>query len=249
MKKHSIDILCFVLSLNVYRIKPDFCRMNILIVEDETEISLAISEFISTQITFCDTATDLQEARSKIYQGSWDCILLDIGLPSGSGLELVNEIKSIHPGCIIIILSAKNSDLDKIKGLDFGADDYMTKPFSLAELQSRINAIYRRLNPTKSTTLYYEGLLLDEFNYEVRYLQNRIEITRIEFYVLRLFLSNIGKVISKSSIIESIWQEDSETISNEDILYNHIKNIRKKLVEVGARNFIQTIYGLGYKLI
>jgi DNA-binding response OmpR family regulator len=223
--------------------------MKVLIIEDETEIATAIHEFILNESNIVSVAGDIDAARKKIYEESWDCILLDIGLPSGDGTELIQEIKNIHPKCINIILSARNSSNDKIKGLEFGADDYMTKPFSLAELHARIQAIQRRITPSNMRQLTYNDLVLDENEYTLTCGAKPIVITPFEFNIIGMLLSNPEKVVRKSSMIEAIWKGEIETISSEEILYNHIKNIRKKLEKAGSQVTIKTIYGIGYKLI
>lgn len=222
--------------------------MNVLIIEDEIEIAAAISEFIINEKNNVSVANDIKEARKKIYEESWDCVILDIGLPSGDGTELIQEIKNLHPSCINLILSARNSDNDKIKGLEFGADDYMTKPFSLAELNARIKAIQRRIAPHKHE-LKYQDLYLNEKEFKLYCKSTPIDLTRFEYGIISIFLSNPERVIRKSSIIENIWKNEADSISSEEILYNHIKNIRKKLEHVQSIVTIKTVYGIGYKLI
>jgi DNA-binding response OmpR family regulator len=221
--------------------------MNVLIVEDEIEIAAAISEFIMNEKNYVSVARDIKDARKKIYEEIWDCVILDIGLPSGDGTELIQEIKNIHPSCINLILSARNSNSDKIKGLEFGADDYMTKPFSLAELNARIKAIQRRIAPQKQE-LVYQDIILNEKEFKLFCNSIPIELTRFEFAIINLLLSNPEKVIRKSSIIEAIWKNEADSISSEEILYNHIKNIRKKLENAQSVVNIKTVYGIGYKL-
>lgn len=221
--------------------------MNVLIVEDEIEIAAAISEFIVNEKNYVSVARDIKDARKKIYEENWDCVILDIGLPSGDGTELIQEIKNLHPSCINLILSARNSNSDKIKGLEFGADDYMTKPFSLAELNARIKAIQRRIAPHKKE-LAYQDIILNEKEFKLYCNSIPIELTRFEFAIINLLISNPEKVIRKSSIIEAIWKNEADSISSEEILYNHIKNIRKKLENAQSVVTIKTVYGIGYKL-
>lgn len=222
--------------------------MNVLIIEDEIDIAAGISEFIINENNNVSVARDIDEARKRIYEESWDCIILDIGLPSGEGTELIKEIKNLHPQCINLILSARNSSVDKIKGLEFGADDYMTKPFSLAELNARIKAIQRRIAPLTQPELSYQDITLHEHAFTLKCRSIAIDVTPIEFDILRMFLSNPEKVIRKSSIIESIWKDEADTISSEEILYNHIKNLRKKLENAQSIVSIKAVYGIGYKL-
>jgi two-component system, OmpR family, response regulator ArlR len=221
--------------------------VNVLIIEDEIEIAAAISEFLINEKNNVSVAQDIKEARKKIYEQEWDCVIFDIGLPSGDGTELIQEVKNLHPSCINLILSARNSNDDKIKGLDFGADDYMTKPFSLAELNARIKAIQRRITPHKNELVYLD-ISLNEKEFKVYCNAIPIELTRFEFAIISILLSNPEKVIRKSSIIEAIWKNEADSISSEEILYNHIKNVRKKLELAQSIVSIKTVYGIGYKL-
>lgn len=221
--------------------------MRVLIIEDEVSIAGAIQEYFY-EGNELQIAEDLPEARNALYTSNWDCILLDIGLPSGSGLELMSEIRNLQPNSIVIILTAKNSESDKITGLESGADDYLTKPFSMAELQTRIKSILRRLSRVQSNTLEYRGLLLKEQSHEIYFNHQLLDMTFTEFEILKLFISNVNKVITKQNLLQTIWNEKMERISSEEILYNHIKNIRKKILDAGSPDLIQTVYGLGYKL-
>ncbi|MGB6093984.1 MAG: response regulator transcription factor [Moheibacter sp.] len=223
--------------------------MKILIVEDETEMSKTIETSLEQSGYRVETAVDFKTALDKIISFQYDCILLDIGLPDGSGLDLLNELKTLKKEDAVIIISAKDSVDDKIKGLELGADDYLAKPFHLAELNARIKSVIRRKNRQEDEFLTYKNLAVDSENRIVLIDSRELILNRKEFDLLYFFLTNPGRLIAKTSIAEYVWGDHAEDSDSLDFVYSQIKNLRKKLQQHGAEIEILSIYGAGYKLI
>jgi DNA-binding response OmpR family regulator len=183
---------------------------------------------------------------NKITAYEYDCVLVDITLPDGNGLEIIKQLKSNKSKVGIIIISAKHSLDDKVLGLDIGADDYLPKPFHLSELNARIKALVRRKNFESQIEIQINEItILPE---ERRVLINKIEVilTSKEFELLLYFISNKNRVVSKSSLAEHLWGDNVDRLENFDFIYNHIKNLRKKLLDKGCVDYFQTVYGIGY---
>ncbi|MEO6683329.1 MAG: response regulator transcription factor [Ginsengibacter sp.] len=219
--------------------------MKILIVEDEKALSESICAYLSVQEYLCDVADSFETAMNKIDYCDYDCILLDITLPDGSGLEILRNLKEDKKTDGVLIISAKNSLDDKIKGLNLGADDYLTKPFHLSELNARIASIIRRKNFEGSNIIEFGNLKVDTQRKTVSVDGNSLEVTKKEYELLLYFLSNKRRIISKDAIAEHLW--DYDLSGNFDFIYTHIKNLRKKLLEAGAGDYIKSVYGMGYK--
>lgn len=220
--------------------------MNILIIEDENELANSIFNYLQNEDYSCQIAPDAQEARELIHLFSFDCILLDIMLPYGSGLDLLKELKQQNKQDGVIIISAKNSLDDKITSLQLGADDYLSKPFHLAELSARVQSIIRRRNFDGNNIINFKDLTVDLLSKEIKVLDKTIEVTKTEFSLLVFLLMNKGKVVSKNAIAENMSGESALYFDNFDVIYTHIKNLKKKLGSAGE--YIKTIYGTGYKL-
>ena len=220
--------------------------MKILIIEDEKELSKSIVEFIGNAY-LCDEACDFDTAMYMTGMYEYDCAVVDLMLPGGSGLDIVTELKKLQPKCGIIIITAKSTLDDKLAGLETGADDYITKPFHLAELMARIKSVLRRRNFGGSNVVILNEIKIDTERREVYVNDKYVELTRREFDILLFFISNQERVLVKESIVEHIWGDDSSAYDNFDFVYTHIKNLRKKLKEQGAGDYITSIYGLGYK--
>jgi DNA-binding response OmpR family regulator len=219
--------------------------MKILIVEDEKELSDGIVSYLETEDYVCETASDFNEAIAKIDVFDYDCILLDITIPGGSGLDLLKELKSNNKMDGVIIISARNSLDDKITGLTLGADDYLSKPFHLSELNARIAAIIRRKNFNGNSILQFENLCIDTLSKTVTVENNPVKLTKKEYELLLYFISNKKRIISKEAIAEHLWGNDMA--GNFDFIYTHIKNLRKKLMDAGDADYIKSTYGMGYK--
>src|SRR5690606_6858952 len=188
-------------------------------------------------------------ALDKIVSHEYDCILLDIMLPGGSGLELLSEIKKLNKDEAVIIISAKDSIDDKVNGLELGADDYLAKPFHLAELNARVKSAIRRKNQNGNNLLNFRNISVDPDNRTVKVEGAELPLNRKEFDLFYYFLTNAGRLITKTSIAEYVWGEHAEESNNLDFVYYQIKNLRKKLDDSHAEVDIQSVYGVGYKLI
>ncbi|MCW3079913.1 response regulator transcription factor [Segetibacter sp.] len=221
--------------------------MKILIIEDETALQQSIQKYLEHQGYVCETVGDFAAGIEKVRTFNYDCVVVDIGLPYGSGLDIVKELKEIESKAGIIIISAKNALEDKLKGLEYGSDDYLTKPFHLSELNARINAILRRRNFGGSKIIQFEEIKLDPEAQRVTVNNKAVELTEKEYQLLEYFIANKRRVLTKAAIAEHIWGDEYEQVSNYDFIYTHIKNLRKKLIDAGCEDYIKTVYGTGYR--
>ena len=220
--------------------------MKILIVEDEMALGETIVSFLEGEGYRCELAGTLELGSEKVYLYEYDCMLVDIGLPDGNGLSLVKELKKCHPETGIIIISAKNSMDDKISGLDLGADDYLTKPFHLPELNSRIKSLLRRRKFEGKQELTIGKISIQPENRQVLVEAEPLQLTRKEFDLLMFFVSNRGRVLTKESIAEHLWGDFADAADSFDFVYSHIKNLRRKLSEKTGADYLQNVYGTGY---
>ena len=221
--------------------------MKILIIEDEIELLIAISNYLVRENYICELAESFAKADEKLSIYEYDVILLDITLPDGNGLELLKTIKRQHIKSGVIIISAKNSLDDKISGLDLGADDYMTKPFQLSELNSRIKAVLRRRQFDGTNILNFNEIAINTDSKTVVINGNEITITKKEYDLLLFFIVNKNRVLTKEAIAEHLWNDNIDLADNFDFIYTHLNNIRKKIKKAGGSDYIKTIYGMGYK--
>ena len=222
--------------------------MKLLIIEDEKELAASIASYLKNENYTCEIASNFKQALDKIETSDYECIALDITLPGGSGMQLLKELKNNKKTDGVIIISAKNSIDDRINGLRLGADDYLVKPFHLSELAARINAIIRRKMYSGNNVIRFNEISIDTLAKEVRVKDDPVELTRREYELLVYFLSNQRKVISKNALISHLWSQEMGTGESADIIYTHIKNLRKKLSEKGCGDYIRSLYGMGYKL-
>lgn len=220
--------------------------MKILLIEDEQEMRESLQQYLSLEKYVVETATDFESAYQKIQLYEYDCILLDIGLPKGNGLKLIHSIKKIRTKTGIIIISAKNSFDDKIDGLNLGADDYLPKPFYLPELNARIKALIRRNNFEGESIIKIHEIEIHPEERKIKIHQETINLTAKEFDLLIYFISNKNRVIQKNALIEHLWGDNADQFDNFDFIYNHVKNLRKKLLNANCTDYIQSIYGIGY---
>ena len=221
--------------------------MKILLVEDNTELTQNIVEYLTQQGLRCDAVTTRFEAEDRLLAYEYDCLLLDLMLPDGNGLNLLQWLKSNSIHVPVLIISAKNALDDRLKGLDLGADDYLPKPFHLAELLARLRAIYRRTKMGGKDELKFGELLIRTQSLEVFVHQNPLDLTKKEFDLLVFLLVNKNKVLSKQSIATHLWGDYTDHLANFDFVYQHIKNLRKKITAAGGKDYLSTVYGLGYK--
>jgi DNA-binding response OmpR family regulator len=221
--------------------------MKILIIEDEPELARTMGAYLSDENYLCEFAATFDESLLKIDLYEYDCILLDLMLPGGDGLKILEEIKSQKKLDGVIIISAKNSLEDKVLGLQMGADDYLAKPFHLSELAARIYSLIRRKQFGNSNIIEQNELKIDLPAKKVMVNDIDIALTRKEFELLVYFVSNKNRVISKTALAEHISGDIADMFDNYDFVYAHIKNLKKKLSEAGCGSYLKTLYGTGYK--
>jgi len=222
--------------------------MKILIIEDEAALLSVIRDALGREGYITEIAADFDQALDKITAYEYDCILLDIMLPGGSGLELLSEIKRNKKKEAVIIVSAKDSVEDKVRGLDLGADDYLAKPFHLAELNARVKSAIRRKNQNGDHKVQWRNITLDPDNRTVVINNEEVLLNRKEFDLLYYFVINPNRLINKTSIAEYVWGDYTDQASSLDFVYSQIKNLRKKLSTAGADADILSVYGVGYKI-
>lgn len=222
--------------------------MKIFLVEDESALGETIISFLKAEGYLCQWVREFDSAFEKASLYEYDCALVDITLPGGSGLKIVETLKKHNHKTGIIIISAKNSIDDKITGLDIGADDYLTKPFHLAELNSRIKSVLRRRNFEGSSEIILGSLKIIPEQKEIFINDSPVNLTKKEFALLLFFVSNKNRVLTKESIAEHLWGDMADMADSFDFIYSHIKNLRKKITDAGGEDFIRSVYGTGYKL-
>ncbi|MBT0608369.1 response regulator transcription factor [Aequorivita echinoideorum] len=222
--------------------------MKILIVEDEPQMLENMRQTLKAEAYLIESATTFHEANDRIGIYDYDCILLDIGLPDGNGLELLKTIKAKGLEDGVIIVSAKDSLDDKLMGLNLGADDYLPKPFHMAELRARVKAILRRRNFEGQNTIEIENVRLNIPDRILFINDNAVELNRKEYDVLLYFLSNKDRLVNKTALAEHVWGDNIDQTDSFDFIYSQIKNLRKKLDSYGAKIQIKAVYGIGYKL-
>ena len=222
--------------------------MRILLVEDEVELQKSIVQYLDYAGNLVEAVSEFRKASDKIHEFDYDCILIDINITNGNGFDLVKELKQAKSKAGIIIISAKNSLDDKITGLDLGADDYLTKPFHLSELNARVKALIRRKNFEGGKAISLNEITIYPDDRRVLVKEQELDLTTTEFRLLLYLITNKNRVVSKNSISQHLLNDDDiEQIDNHNFVYSHLKNLRKKLVEKGSEDYIQTIYGIGYK--
>lgn len=223
--------------------------MKILVVEDEKELLKSIHDSLIQEQFLIETAENYQSASEKIALYTYDCILLDIMLPGGNGLQLLQQHKDMDKSENVIIISAKDSLEDKLTGLELGADDYLTKPFHNAELNARIKAVLRRKNQDGKNSIEIANIELDLTERSFSVDGERITLNRKEFDILHFFLLNKKRLVTKTALAEHVWGDHIDQADNFDFIYYQIKNLRKKLQQSNAEIEIEAVYGIGYKLI
>ena len=221
--------------------------MHILIIEDERELAVSMEKFLAKNNFRCDLALNFEQALEKINLYNYDCIIVDVMLPDGNGLEIVRELKKKHSRSGVIIVSANNALDDKIKGLDIGADDYLTKPFYLPELSARINSILRRRTfDGEQEVIFNEIRLLPEDR--LVFVSDKIlDLTPKEYDLLLFFISNHARTLSREAIAEHLLGEQADMLDSFDFIYTHVKNLRKKIISAGGGDYLHTVYSIGYR--
>ena len=223
--------------------------MKILIIEDEIGIVRSIREFLQNENFLVEEALTFQEGLEKVMNYDYDCVLLDLMLPGGNGLDILRELEKAKRKQAVLILSAKDNVEDKVLGLEIGADDYLAKPFHLAELLARIKSIIRRNIQQGEKTLGYKNLELNPDTRQVMVNGNELSLNRKEYDVLYYFMLRPNRLMEKASLAEFVWGDYIDQSDNLDFIYSQIKNLRRKLKEFNSEADIQAVYGVGYKLI
>lgn len=221
--------------------------MKILIIEDETDLLQSIHAHLSSEGYRCETAMNFNMASDKIIGSQFDCILLDISLPDGNGLELINIIKVNKRNDGIIVISANNALNDKIIGLKLGADDYLAKPFHLSELSARIHSVIRRKNFDGASVFEHQELSIHVDEKSVFVHGKPVQLANKELDLLLFLVTNKNRIISKSAISSHLSQDEAGYYRGYDVIYAHMKNLKRKLSDAGCRDYIKTIYKIGYK--
>jgi DNA-binding response OmpR family regulator len=221
--------------------------VKILIIEDERSLSDAIVEYLDGEGHLCEVVYNFQDAVEKIELYLYDCMVVDINLPDGSGLDLIRLLKKKAIPCGIIVVSARNSLDNRIEGLEIGADHYLTKPFHLAELNAHLKSIHRRISYNGSNELIMNEIKLIPDEHRAFVLDKELVLTKKEYELLMFFISNKNKVITKAGLAEHLWGDYMDSADSYDFIYTHIKNLRRELLKKGCNDYIKTIYGLGYK--
>lgn len=223
--------------------------MKLLIVEDNKTLLESINEALEAENFICETAIDFDTAEEKVHLYNYDIVVVDINLPGGSGLDIIRRLKKINKETGVIVVSARNSLDNKIEGLDLGADDYITKPFDMAELIARVKALLRRRNFSGSNNVTFGDITIRTDSREVYVRDAKIELTKSEYDILLFFFSNPDRVITRESLAEHIWGDNMDLADSFDFIYSHIKNLRKKITANQVPDPIKAMYGIGYKLV
>ena len=222
--------------------------MKILIIEDEPSLRELIQRSLEKERYVVEAAADFQSGLRKIEDYDYDCVLLDIMLPDGNGLNLLEQLKKMRKRENVIIISAKDSLDDKVLGLELGADDYLPKPFHLAELNARIKSVIRRQRRDGEMDIRLANIRIVPDTFQVFVDDKEIELNRKEYDILHYFANRPGRLVNKNTLAESVWGDHIDQVDNFDFIYAQIKNLRKKLKDAGALAELKAVYGFGYKM-
>ncbi|WNJ19986.1 response regulator transcription factor [Pontibacter sp. G13] len=221
--------------------------MKVLLIEDNADLSANVQTFLDREGHLCECAASFEQALDKLSSHQYDVVVLDLMLPDGNGLDLLRAREELVPETPILIVSARTSLEDRVKGLDLGADDYLTKPFHLPELNARLKALYRRTHFLGNREIQFEEIRLNPETYEAFVHDKLLNLTPKEYELLVYFLANKNRVLTKQTIAEHLWGDGMDLMDNFDFVYQHIKNLRKKITQSGGRDYISNLYGIGYK--
>lgn len=220
-----------------------------MVIEDEKELCDSIVKYLKQEGYIVETAKDFYSADEKTGVYDYDCLVVDISLPGGSGLDIIRKMKKNQKQAGVIIISAKNSLDDKIEGLEIGADDYVPKPFHLSELNARIKSLLRRKNFGGNNEITLNEISIVPDKNQVKINKKELDLTKKEYDLLMYFVTNKNRVLTKDAIAEHLWGDDIDGADSLDFVYQHVKNLRKKIMEKGGKDYIKTVYSMGYKFI
>ncbi len=224
--------------------------MKILLVEDDADLREVTERALLKERYVVETAATYRAARQKALVYEYDCILLDIMLPDGNGLDLLRDLRqSDRPMPNVIILSARDSIEDKVEGLDLGADDYLPKPYHLAELHARLKSVLRRRQRDGGNVVQVSNVVVHPDSFKVEVNGVSLDLSRKEYDILFYFMNRQNRLVEKQTLAEAVWGDSIDQADNFDFIYAQLKNLRKKLKEAGAQLEIKTVYGFGYKLV
>lgn len=223
--------------------------MKILLVEDDKSLQNIIVEALTKERFIVESASTYNDAIMKVEDYSYDCILLDVMLPDGNGLDLLDYIKKISKSENVIIISARDSIDDKVHGLEIGADDYLSKPFHIAELVARIRSVVRRKDNRGEMSIAFGNVIVYPDKFLVKINDEIVELNRKEYDILQYFLGRSNYLINKQTIAEAVWGDHIDQVDNFDFIYAQMKNLRKKMALAGANVEIKAVYGIGYKIV
>ena len=221
--------------------------MKILVIEDNVALLQDIKNFLEREGNVGEIAPDYKTAYMKVGIFPYDILVVDITLPDGNGLDIIKETKKENIDVGIIIISAKNALGDKVYGLEIGADDYLTKPFYLPELNARINALYRRKVYKGSKEIVFNEIRIKPEKHEVFVNGRPMTLTKKEFDIIHFFVANKNRLLTKEAIAEHLWGDYIEMADSFKFIYTHLANLRKKIAELGGKDYIKSIYRVGYK--
>lgn len=222
--------------------------MKILVVEDEPELQASIARAFSQENAVVETVGNVTDALDKVVIYDYDCIVLDLNLPDGNGLRVLEELKQGGKKEGVLILTARDSLEDKLAGLDLGADDYLTKPFHLSELIARVRSIIRRKRFDGNALVKIGNLQVDMNNQTVWLMDEALTLNRKEFAILTFLIANKNRLVQKTALAEHVWGDHVDEADNFEFIYSQMKNLRKKLNGNNSGIEIQSVYGAGYKL-
>jgi DNA-binding response OmpR family regulator len=221
-------------------------EMKILLVDDNLSLLDQIRQILTSQRYIVETVSNGEEALDKLCENPFDLIILDIMMPKMDGFTVLREIRQIKIDAPVLMLTAKGDSTDKVKGLDLGADDYLSKPFSMDELLARVRALLRRSAGQCQSVLEFEELTLDTVNRKVTMGGKPVELTPREFSILEFLLHNKDRVVTRFSLAEHVWGEDFDPFSMSNFMDVHMKNLRHKIGDTGNARIIRTVRGVGY---